>query len=55
MHGPTCIVWANLTPFSAFKSLRSELMADGNPAVRLGINPIVALEKQRLNMIGKLV
>ena len=60
MHGPTCIFWANLKPFSLqelgwligerrLKQRWEEL------TVWVGLYPIVTLEKQLLILIGNLV
>jgi hypothetical protein len=50
MHGPSCIVWANLTPFSLLRP-----QATLATVAEVGLYPIVTLEKQLLNMIGNLV
>ena len=57
-HGPTCIFWANLTPLSLEALLGRPLLYCGTaaqPEARLGINPIVTLDKQLPNMIENLV
>jgi hypothetical protein len=70
MYGPTCkIFWANLTPFSLCVGKGLFVLdldqATGAPHLlgcarrrdggHIGINPMVTLEKQRVNMIGNLV
>jgi hypothetical protein len=39
MHGPTCIVWANLTPFS-LKGSKPPALDDVEGALRLGADLI---------------
>jgi hypothetical protein len=54
MHGPACLCWANLMPFSPRPTFegraREHSRAARAGAVPAGINPIAALEKQRLNI-----
>ena len=44
-----------LTPMQLLGAVGALVVLAAGVSVRLGINPIVTLEKQRLNMIGKLV
>jgi hypothetical protein len=48
MHGPTCIVWANLTPFSLKDK---EVAKAAEAAAKVGLGRTVASEIEAPNLV----